>query len=143
MRFAGAGGHWGMWTVRVRKPSCGCWPRPSCAIRGRRNGMRAEPPISRSSRCRPPCAGPRGYWSLPVDQFIVTDDRGARYDLSVHVTGVPPWSGTLRLHPDPPADIRWLDVTAPGEPAVRVNLEPGPAGSAGPEVSSKPALSAG
>jgi hypothetical protein len=80
---------------------------------------------------------------LPADQFEVTDDRGVRYELSLRVTGAPHWSGRLRLHPDPPEDIRWLDVTAPGEPAVRVSLAPQPAGSAEPEASTIPSLSAG
>ena len=67
----------------------------------------------------------------PADQFAVTDDRGTRYELGVHVTGVSAASGILSLHPAPPDDVRWLEVTAPGEPAVRVDLAPGPAASAG------------
>jgi hypothetical protein len=67
----------------------------------------------------------------PADQFAVTDDRGTGYELGVHVTGVSAASGILSLHPAPPDDLRWLDITAPGEPAVRVDLTPGPAASAG------------
>ena len=45
------------------------------------------------------------------------------------------------LDPDPPLDIRWLEVTAPGEQAVRVDLG-GQAGAAAPEASDQ-GLSAG
>ncbi|HYB46959.1 MAG TPA: hypothetical protein VED20_06300, partial [Streptosporangiaceae bacterium] len=73
----------------------------------------------------------------PVGQFAVTDDRGARYALEFRTNGRPDSSCVLSLRPDPPADSRWLDVTAPGEAPVRINLEgqcPASTERAGPEV---------
>jgi hypothetical protein len=60
----------------------------------------------------------------PFSPFTVTasDDRGASYQIS--------WRGEmapreLQLRPDPPHQIRWLDLTTtPGEPATRVDLDP-------------------
>jgi hypothetical protein len=74
----------------------------------------------------------------PFDQFTVTDDRGGDYGLRFSSAGRPELACDLSLHPEPPRDIRWLDVTAPGEPAIRVRLEqevPGSPGSVQPEVS--------
>jgi hypothetical protein len=60
---------------------------------------------------------------LPFHQFTATDERGTRYRMGTHGPGVDPHDGTLRLHPDPPHDLRWLDLTAtPGEPSVRIDL---------------------
>jgi hypothetical protein len=78
-------------------------------------------------------------WRMPrvvpaVDQFAVTDDRGTRYDLGLTVRGPTMSAGHLSLRPDPPDDIRWLDIAAPGEPAVRVHLPSGPPVSAGAQV---------
>jgi hypothetical protein len=69
----------------------------------------------------------RHHGPPPVEVFAVTDDRGNRYDLLFDPKGRPHPTCDLTLRPDPPADIRWLEVTAPGEQAVRVDLE-GPAG---------------
>ena len=62
----------------------------------------------------------------PIEEFTVTDDRGNRYDLLLDPKGRSHPTCDLKLRPDPPPDIRWLEVTAPGEKAVRVDLE-GPA----------------
>ncbi len=59
----------------------------------------------------------------PVDRFSVTDDRGQRYDLLFAEKGRPEATCDLALSPDPPPDIRWLDISAPGEQAVRVDLD--------------------
>ena len=60
--------------------------------------------------------------------FVATDDQGNRYGMGLHGSGVSgPGEWILRLHPDPPPGLRWLDLsTAAGEPAVRVDLS-GPA----------------
>jgi hypothetical protein len=71
----------------------------------------------------------------PVDQIAVADDRGARYKLGFSTRFGPESSCELSLHPDPPQDVRWLDITAPGEAAVRVNLERQDPLRARPEVS--------
>jgi hypothetical protein len=43
--------------------------------------------------------------------------------MSYHGNGSWPREWTLRLYPDPPRDLSWLDLsTAPGEPAVRIDL---------------------
>lgn len=60
----------------------------------------------------------------PYLPFTVTaaDDQGVSYQVS--------WRGEmapreLQLKPDPPHQIRWLDLTAiPGEPATRIDLNP-------------------
>jgi hypothetical protein len=54
--------------------------------------------------------------------LTAADDRGARYQISYR--GMPDLAEFL-LSPDPPAQIRWLDlITAPGEPATRIDLDP-------------------
>jgi hypothetical protein len=54
--------------------------------------------------------------------FTAADDRGARYQISFR--GKPDLAEFL-LAPDPPPQIRWLDLsTAPGEPATRIDLDP-------------------
>jgi hypothetical protein len=91
-------------------------------------------------RARDPVTS-RHHGVPPVERFAVTDDRGNRYDLLFVVTGRPESSCDLTLHPDPPPDLRWLDITAPGEQAVRVDLN-GPPGRPALEVSDRD-LSAG
>jgi len=60
----------------------------------------------------------------PIDQFTVTDDRGTRYDLGFSTMGRRPEATyDLGLYPDPPDDIGWLEVTAPGQAAVRIHLD--------------------
>jgi hypothetical protein len=60
--------------------------------------------------------------------FTATDDQGNRYEMGLHGSGVSgPGEWILRLHPDPPPGLRWLDLsTGAGEPATRVDLS-GPA----------------
>jgi hypothetical protein len=66
----------------------------------------------------------------------VTDDRGGGYQL--HFTGTssgPEWTAVMSLDPDPPGDLRWLDICPPRGTPVRVGLDsppqPGAAGSDG------------
>ncbi len=61
-------------------------------------------------------------WPFRPFTFTAADDRGVSYQLS--------WRGEmapreLLLRPDPPHQIRWLDLTtAAGEPATRIDLNP-------------------
>ena len=61
-------------------------------------------------------------WPFRPFTFTAADDRGVSYQIS--------WRGEmapreLQLRPDPPHQIRWLDLTtAPGEPATRIDLDP-------------------
>ncbi len=82
--------------------------------------------------------GARHHGPPPVDAFTVTDDRGKRYDLVLDPKGRPQPTCDLALRPDPPPDIGWLEITAPGEQAVRVDLE-GRAERPAPEVSDRAA----
>jgi hypothetical protein len=67
--------------------------------------------------------GSRRHDLPPVDAITVTDDRGQRYDLEFATKGRPESTCDLTLRPDPPHDIGWLEITAPGEHAVRVDLD--------------------
>lgn len=67
--------------------------------------------------------GSRRHGLPPIEDFDVRDDRGHRYELLFATKGRPESTCDLTLSPDPPPDIRWLDITAPGERAVRVDLE--------------------
>jgi hypothetical protein len=58
----------------------------------------------------------------PVEKITVADDRGRRYDLEFAAKGRPELVCDLTLRPDPPSDAGWLEITAPGEQAVRVDL---------------------
>ena len=66
--------------------------------------------------------GARHHGVPPVDAFTLTDDRGQLYDLVFDTKGRPESTCDLTLRPDPPPDIGWLEITAPGEQAVRVDL---------------------
>ena len=60
-----------------------------------------------------------------LEQFTATDDRGTRYQMMVSNLGGGADGWTLLLEPSPPHDPRWLDlITAPGQPAIRVDLDP-------------------
>jgi hypothetical protein len=59
---------------------------------------------------------------IPVDEFTVTDDRGARYQLDLGPGSDVAWPNQIRLSPAPPATIRWLDVAPPYRQAVRIDL---------------------
>ena len=73
----------------------------------------------------------------PFRRFSATDDRGTSYQMTYRGNGSHLGEWTLTLHPDPPRDLRWLDLcTTPGEPAVRIGLN-GPAGRT--EVTVSPA----
>jgi hypothetical protein len=58
----------------------------------------------------------------PFRPFTAADDRGIRYLISWQIG---PAVTQLPLQPDPPHQIRWLDLTtAAGEPATRIDLAP-------------------
>jgi hypothetical protein len=58
----------------------------------------------------------------PFRRLTAADDRGVRYQIGYHGG---PGVAEFLLTPDPPRQIRWLDlITAPGEPATRVDLDP-------------------
>jgi hypothetical protein len=59
---------------------------------------------------------------IPVDEFTVTDDRGARYQLDLSPGSDVAWPNQIRLTPAPPETIRWLDVAPPYRQAVRVDI---------------------
>jgi hypothetical protein len=69
--------------------------------------------------------GPSGPEARSLEQFTATDDRGTRYQMMVRDLGGGTDGWTLMLAPSPPYDPQWLDlITAPGQPAVRVDLDP-------------------
>jgi len=65
---------------------------------------------------------------IPIDEFTVTDDRGARYQLDLTPGSDLAWPDMIRLSPAPPETIRWLDVAPPYRQAVRVDLSGGDGG---------------
>jgi len=76
---------------------------------------------------------------LPIEEFSAADERGGRYRLHVTAQGGPEWTVNLDVHPEPPDDISWLDICAPGGRKTRVSLNatdqanpPGPPGPPGP-----------
>ena len=61
-------------------------------------------------------------WPVGPVTFTAADDRGVSYQVSWHGEMAP---RELLLRPDPPHQIRWLDLTtAAGEPATRIDLGP-------------------
>jgi len=58
----------------------------------------------------------------PFRRFTAEDDQGASYQVGFAGGHA---AGELLLRPDPPRQIRWLDLTTtPGEPAARIDLSP-------------------
>jgi Sigma-70, region 4 len=65
-------------------------------------------------------SGPRLF-----DPFTATDDRGTSYQVGIRDIGGGSMGWTLMLRPDPPNDPQWLDLTTtPGDPPVRIHLDP-------------------
>jgi hypothetical protein len=72
-----------------------------------------------------PAVRRRGRVMVPYSQFTATDDHGASYQVSYHGNASRPGEWVLRLYPDPPRGLSWLDLnTTPGEPAARIDLTP-------------------
>jgi hypothetical protein len=58
----------------------------------------------------------------PFRPFTAVDDRGTSYQIGYRGR---PGLAEFLLSPDPPHQIRWLDlITIPGEPATRIDLDP-------------------
>jgi hypothetical protein len=75
---------------------------------------------------------------LLAHKFTAVDDQGTSYQFSASPGPARvEWSGVLDLRPNPPPEIRWLDLsTAPGEPPTRIDLDSRPAPS--PEITVTP-----
>jgi len=59
-----------------------------------------------------------------MQPLAATDDRGNSYRLAFSGEGDDSgWVGELALHPEPPRDIRWLDVES-GDATRRIDLDP-------------------
>jgi len=67
---------------------------------------------------------PEGVFGL--DSASATDDKGRSYQVSISGGGRDrgEWTGELTLEPEPPADIRWLDIPVGGGDVHRIPLEP-------------------
>jgi hypothetical protein len=66
--------------------------------------------------------------SEPLDELTATDEAGTGYRLVFTGGGSSfGWTGVLIPDPDPPPDVRWLEITGPGTTARRVDLSAGPA----------------
>ena len=94
-------------------------------------GPPGPPGPRRPGRVMPPAARPgtpviQPWPGVPrLEHFTAADDRGTGYRVRVRDLGGGPDGWTLMLHPGPPHDPRWLDLTTtPGEPAVRIDLNP-------------------
>jgi hypothetical protein len=82
--------------------------------------------------------------------FSATDDKGRRYRLEFMFDGGPDWAGEIRVLPGPSEQVRWLEFSAPGEPAVRISLDAagadppaGPAPGSGQDGAEAPAARTG
>jgi hypothetical protein len=97
----------------------------------RSRGEFAPPGIEPSGMYRP-CG------TFPADRFTATDDKGTSYRMAFSGRGgrhPSELAGQITLQPAPPSGIRWLDLTTtPGEPAVRIDLNPGNRGPDGTVV---------
>jgi len=65
-----------------------------------------------------------------LNRLAATDEAGQAYTLNFRGGGAAgssesaEWSGQLKLRPDPPPSLRWLDLaTGPAEPATRIYLD--------------------
>jgi hypothetical protein len=97
----------------------------------RSRGEFAPPDVEPSGNYRP-CG------TFPADRFTAADDKGISYSMAFSGRGgrhPSELAGQITLHPVPPSDIRWLDLTTtPGEPAVRIDLNPANRGPDGTVV---------
>jgi hypothetical protein len=63
----------------------------------------------------------------PLNNLTAADEAGVSYALFFSGDGSDgEWTGQLRLHPDPPPGIRWLDLAVPGGAVTRVSLGSNP-----------------
>jgi hypothetical protein len=73
-----------------------------------------------------------------LNEASAVDDRGGTY--GAHFSGGGgggEWDGRLNLSPAPPPGVRWLDMTLPGAPAVRMRLGAPPRDV---EITTEPAM---
>jgi hypothetical protein len=116
-----------MYLLSYAQTASGAW----FTMVARARGEFVPPGIEHNGMYRP-------FAIFPVDRFIATDDKGTGYGMGFSGRrGSRPTelAGEIMVHPGPPSGIRWLDLTpTPGEPAVRIDLNPGNRASATDEV---------
>jgi len=97
----------------------------------RARGEFVPPGIEHSGMYRP-------FAVFPVHEFVATDDQGTSYPMDFsgrRGSRATELTGEIILQPGPPAGRRWLDLsTGPGEPAVRIDLDPADRPPAAAEV---------
>ncbi len=76
----------------------------------------------------------------PLTTLTATDDLGTSYRI-----GFPDgtwagstWTGTISLHPAPPAAVRRLEISSPNGPVLRADLPAAPAGHLAPVLALEP-----
>jgi hypothetical protein len=80
----------------------------------------------------PAAIGPRVPDITPLTQLSATDDLGTAYGLgfSGGSWAGSAWTGTVMLHPVPPAAARWLAISSQNGQLLRADLTAAPAGDA-------------
>ncbi len=68
---------------------------------------------------------------MPAQYLTAVDDQGTSYDFGFTGGGSSfdryshsEWEGSFHVHPDPPDQTRWLDVTGTGGSVTRIDLAP-------------------
>lgn len=68
---------------------------------------------------------------MPSQYLTAVDDQGTDYRFGFSGGGSSSgryihteWEGTLEVRPDPPQQIRWLDITSADMPVTRIDLDP-------------------
>lgn len=77
----------------------------------------------------------------PLTTLTATDDLGTGYRIGFPdgIWAGSTWTGTISLHPAPPAAARKLEIISPNGPVLRADLPAAPAGHATPVMTLGPA----
>jgi hypothetical protein len=76
----------------------------------------------------------------PLTTLTATDDLGTSYRIGFPdgIWAGSTWTGTISLHPAPPAAARKLEISSPNGPVLRASLPAAPAGHLAPVLALEP-----
>ena len=83
---------------------------------------------------------PPGTEIGPLTTLTATDDLGTSYRIGFPdgIWAGSTWTGTISLHPAPPAAVRRLEISSPNGPVLRASLSAAPAGHLAPVLALEP-----